>query len=44
LIEWDNSPISPPSAKAAGVISIALWTMIVVFGRFIAYNWFDPLV
>jgi hypothetical protein len=44
LIDWDNSPVSPASAKAAGVISIALWTMIVVFGRFIAYNWFDPLV
>jgi len=44
LIEWDSSPISPTSAKVAGVISIFLWACIVVFGRFIAYNWFDPLV
>jgi hypothetical protein len=44
LIEWDLSPVSPASAKAAGYVSIFLWTCIVVFGRFIAYNWFDPLV
>ena len=44
LIEWDNSPVSPTSAKVAGIISLALWSAIVVFGRFIAYNWFDPLV
>lgn len=44
LIEWDTSPVSPASAKAAGIISLFLWACIVVFGRFIAYNWFDPLV
>jgi hypothetical protein len=44
LVEWDNSPVSPPAAKAAGYISLFLWMLIVVFGRFIAYNWFDPLV
>ena len=44
LIEWDSSPVSPPSAKAAGYISLFLWACIVVFGRFIAYNWFDPIV
>ena len=44
LIEWDSSPVSPPSAKMAGYISLFLWACIVVFGRFIAYNWFDPIV
>ena len=44
LIEWDSSPISPTSAKVAGILSLFLWACIVVFGRFIAYNWFDPLV
>jgi len=44
LIEWDSSPVSPPSAKAAGYVSLFLWACIVVFGRFIAYNWFDPIV
>jgi hypothetical protein len=44
LVEWDSSPISPRSAKVAGYVSIFLWVCIVVFGRFIAYNWFDPLV
>lgn len=43
LIEWDSSPISPTSAKVAGILSLFLWACIVVFGRFIAYNWFEPL-
>lgn len=44
LIEWDSSPVSPKGAKMAGAISLTLWTLVVVFGRFIAYNWFEPLV
>jgi len=44
LVDWDNSPVSPASAKAAGLFSLFLWACVVVFGRFIAYNWFDPIV
>jgi hypothetical protein len=44
LFSWDTSPMTPASAKAAGAISLFLWAVIVVCGRFIAYNWFDPLV
>jgi hypothetical protein len=43
LIDWDSSALSPSGAKLAGVISIFMWTVIVVAGRLIAYNWFEPL-
>ena len=44
LIDWDNSPMTPKGAKIAGAVSLTLWTLIVICGRFIAYNWFTPLV
>ena len=44
IADWDLSPVTPRAAKVAGVISIFLWAVIVVTGRFIAYNWFKPLV
>jgi hypothetical protein len=36
--------VTPRAAKWAGGVSIALWAAIVVTGRFVAYNWFPPLV
>jgi hypothetical protein len=44
MINWDTSPITPTGAKIAGAVSLCLWTLIVICGRFIAYNWFEPLV
>ncbi len=44
LVDWDTAPRPPRAAKFAGAASVTLWTVIVVCGRFIAYNWFDPLV
>ena len=42
LVEWDTA--SPPrAAKIAGATSIAVWMVVVVVGRLIAYNWFPPL-
>ena len=42
LVEWDTA--SPPrAAKIAGATSIAVWMVVVVVGRLIAYNWFAPL-
>jgi hypothetical protein len=38
---WDHDPIPPRTARAAGLVSIVAWSMIVVSGRMIAYNWFD---
>jgi uncharacterized protein DUF6644 len=44
LVEWDTSAVTPRAAQFAGAASIALWVVIVVTGRFVAYNWFPPLV
>ena len=35
--KWENDPVAPLSARAAGLISIVLWFGIVGFGRWIAY-------
>lgn len=42
LVEWDTAA-TPRAAKIAGATSIAVWTVVVVVGRLIAYNWFSPL-
>jgi len=39
--EWDVSTAVPQRARLAGVLSLVFWTGIIVFGRMIAYNWFD---
>lgn len=39
--EWDVNPIPPGAARLAGAVSIVAWSLIVVSGRMIAYNWFD---
>src|SRR5262249_46426113 len=39
--EWDRDPLPPRAARLAGARSLVLWTVIVVAGRMIAYNWFD---
>ena len=41
VAEWDLAPVAPRRARAAGWLSLALWAVIVVAGRMIAYNWFD---
>jgi hypothetical protein len=38
---WDRDPVPPAGARAAGAASLALWAVIIVCGRLIAYNWFD---
>ena len=35
--EWDLDPRTPVGAKVAGIVSIALWVLIVAAGRAIAY-------
>ena len=38
---WDMDARTPWPARRAGIASLVLWALIIVFGRFIAYNWFD---
>jgi hypothetical protein len=40
--EWDLDPVPPRGARVAAVLSLLLWSGIVIAGRMIAYNWFDP--
>ncbi len=42
VAEWDLDRVPPRGARVAAGLSLALWAGIVVAGRMIAYNWFDP--
>jgi hypothetical protein len=44
LVNWDTAEVTPRAARVAGGLSIFLWAVIIVCGRFVAYNWFPPLV
>ena len=35
--DWDTQVAGPPAARAAGVLSLALWTGVVACGRLLAY-------
>jgi hypothetical protein len=37
---WDLGPV-PHKSKICAVISLGAWDCVIVFGRLIAYNWFD---
>ena len=41
VAEWSLDPLLPRQARVAGAVSLAVWALIVVAGRMIAYNWFD---
>jgi hypothetical protein len=40
--EWELALTAPRAARLAGAFSLFLWAGVVVAGRMIAYNWFDP--
>jgi len=39
--QWDRDRVPPKRVQLAGGMSLALWVVIVVCGRLIAYHWFD---
>ena len=39
---WGGGPITPARARFAGGASLSIWTLVIVSGRMIAYNWFNP--
>jgi len=41
--EWDRDAVTPFRARLAGIVSLIVWTCVVVAGRMIAYNWFDKI-
>ena len=40
--EWHLDPFPPKRARVAAALSLTMWGCIVICGRLIAYNWFDP--
>ncbi len=38
MIEWDTSVVTPRAARIAGIVSLVLWTAIIVTGRTMAYT------
>lgn len=38
---WDNEPRAPRQLRNGAMISLVFWSIIVMCGRFIAYDWFD---
>jgi hypothetical protein len=41
VADWDANVRPPWPARRAAIASLVLWAGIIVFGRFIAYNWYD---
>jgi hypothetical protein len=37
---WDLDPRPPLAARIAGFASLVFWSLVVVAGRMIAYDWF----
>ena len=41
IAEWDTAATPPRAARLSAMVSIASWILVITFGRFIAYDWFD---
>ena len=38
---WDSAPRAPQSIRSGALLSLVFWTLIVICGRLIAYDWYD---
>ena len=38
---WENDARAPKQIRTSAALSLGFWILIVIFGRFIAYDWFD---
>ncbi|MEQ8857450.1 MAG: hypothetical protein RIC56_02275 [Pseudomonadales bacterium] len=38
---WDHEPVAPQRMRIGAMLSLGLWSGVVVTGRAIAYDWFD---
>jgi len=41
VANWDGAPLAPPNIRAGARLSLVFWVLVVICGRFIAYDWFD---
>ncbi len=39
--EWDGDARPPTKARISAMVSIASWILVITFGRFIAYDWYN---
>lgn len=40
--KWDAMEKPPLKVRMSAIVSLSCWTIIICFGRFIPYNWFEP--
>jgi uncharacterized membrane protein len=38
---WDSAPSAPQPIRSGALLSLLFWALVVICGRFIAYDWFD---
>ena len=38
---WDSNRFIPFSMRCSAALSLGLWSLVIISGRMIAYNWFD---
>ena len=38
---WDSNSYIPFSMRCSAALSLGLWSLVIISGRMIAYNWFD---
>ncbi len=39
--DWDTQAKAPPNLRLGATLSLVFWMLVVICGRFIAYDWFD---
>ncbi len=41
ISSWDSDPIPPKRIRVGAGLSVLLWTIVIIMGRLMAYDWFD---
>lgn len=41
IAAWDAAPRPPAKAQISAALSLASWIVVITFGRFIAYDWYN---
>ena len=41
ITSWDTNTRAPKNLRVGAAISLVIWVLVVICGRFIAYDWFD---
>ncbi len=41
MAEWDALPKPPTKIQVSAFVSLACWIVVITFGRFIAYDWYN---